>query len=99
MKRVSSKTLKRALKDWQNLANGHSPSPDDLADAPLLVDWEPRWTAAGVMYLVGQVRGHPKLRDGPRATSIILAADIDEGWARTISRYYQLGPQRGEILQ
>ncbi len=98
MKRVSSKTLKRALKDWEKLANGYSPSLNDLADAPLLVDWEPRWTATGVMFLVGQVRGHPKLQDGPCSTSLVLAVDVQEGWARTLSRYYRLGPQHGETL-
>lgn len=98
MSRVSAKTLKRALRDWEKLSNGHSPSPEDLSDAPLLTDWEPRWTATGLMYLVGEVRGHPKLADGPCSTSLVLAADVNEGWARTISRYYRLGPQRGEAL-
>ncbi|MHA6299911.1 DUF6634 family protein [Devosia sp. CAU 1758] len=98
MKRVSAKTLKRALRDWERLASGHSPSPEDLSNAPLLTDWEPRWTASGVMYLVGEVQGHPKLADGPCSTSLVLAADVREGWARTISRYYRLGPQRGETL-
>jgi hypothetical protein len=98
MKRVSAKTLKRALKDWDKLANGHTPGPVELSDAPLLVDWEPQWTATGLMRLVGLVRGHPRLPDEPCSTSIVLAADVREGWARTLSRYYRLGPQRGEIL-
>lgn len=98
MRRLSAKTLKRALKDWEKLASGHSPSSEDLSKAPMLTHWEPRWTTTGVMYLVGEVQGHPKLADGPCSTCLVLAADVREGWARTISRYYRLGPQRGETL-
>ncbi|WP_439605110.1 DUF6634 family protein [Shinella sp.] len=44
--------------------------------------------------------GHPSLGDSALAsTSIVLAIDINAGWARTVSRYYRLGPSREESVQ
>ena len=98
MKKISKKTLKRALQDLGMLSKGHSPNPADLANAPILYDWVPMWNSADLMQLEGEVRGHPTMPDGPCTTSVVLIADVREGWAHTVSRYYRLGPQRGEHL-
>ena len=49
--------------------------------------------------LIGVVSGHPSIADGWCTTSVVLAADEAAGWARTVSRYYRLGPRLGETLQ
>jgi hypothetical protein len=77
--------------DCERLAFGRPVSPILLAKAPILEDWLPTVTPLGVQ-LVGRVSGHPLHGDRAIATSPVWFADPDGGWARTLSRYYRLGP-------
>lgn len=87
--------MRRALVDLQRLQDGHEPSPDDLASAPLLNDW----CLLGP-YLAGVVTGHPVIADGDSCiTSMVLALASDRTWARTVSRFYRLGRPSGASVQ
>jgi hypothetical protein len=85
--------LERAGADLQRRQEGWVPAEQDLADAPVLVDWQPV-IAHGGLALAGIVSGHPGIAQGHRVlTSLLVAVDIGaEHWARTVSRFYQLGP-------
>lgn len=67
------------------------PSPEVLADAPVLRDWAAALEPSGVPCLVGTVTGHSMLEDGRRiCTSMLIALDPGGTWARTWSRWYRL---------
>lgn len=87
------------LREAARIAAGYVPNEADLAGAPLLSNWAVEAQFGGLVRLVGVVTGHPSLRDGWCTTSIVLAADEEAGWARTVSRYYRLGPKLGEVRQ
>lgn len=74
------------------------PDATTLAAAPRL----DRWTAIthrDAVSLLGCVTGHPRLRDGARATSSpLLRVAPAAGWARTWSRYYTLGREDPTFL-
>jgi hypothetical protein len=76
--------------DLAGIANGEAPAPSDLLGAPVLQAWTEVPYAAS--RLSGQGRGHPRLGD-PRnlTTSMAVVVNEQEGWARTLSRYYRLG--------
>ena len=73
---------------------GPNPTPprtaEDLDAAPIIEDWflgcrmEPA--------LVGTVIGHPTLLESPATTSGIYLLALELGYARTLSRFYKLGP-------
>jgi hypothetical protein len=67
-----------------------TPEPSLLDNAPLLLNW-----SAGGLFtpcLIGEVVNHPLLGNRPSIhTSQIVAANVEQGWARTWSRYYRLG--------
>lgn len=68
-------------------------SEDDLEGAPLIDDWVVAGDAEPC--LIGRVTGHPTIRDGRLiSTSLLLAISVQEGWARTLSRFYRLGRSR-----
>lgn len=91
-KQEQSERIAAGLAEWQKLQDGHVPGSKELDDAPILTDWGISGDA-----LVGLVTGHPRLEDGKLImTSPLLAIDLDMKWARTVSRYYQLGHMRGE---
>jgi uncharacterized protein DUF6634 len=77
--------------DCERLALGRPVSPILLAKAPLLEDWVPALTPQGVQ-LIGHVTGHPLLGDCAAATTPLWLADPDGAWARSLSRFYRLGP-------
>lgn len=77
--------------DCERLALGRPVSPILLAKAPLLEDWVPTVTPLGVR-LVGRVTGHPRLGNCAAATTPLWFADPDGVWARSLSRFYRLGP-------
>lgn len=83
--------LRTLADDCERLALGRKVLPILLAKAPLLEDWVPTVTALGVQ-LVGRVSGHPLHGDSAIVTSPLWFADPDGTWARTLSRYYRLGP-------
>lgn len=67
------------------------PTPEILADAPVLRDWLAALDFAGVPCLAGTVTGHPRLDDGKRIfTSVLVALDPGGEWARSRSRWYRL---------
>lgn len=67
------------------------PTPEALAEAPVLHNWLAAIDFAGVPCLAGTVTGHPKLDDGKRIfTSVLVALDPGGEWARSRSRWYRL---------
>ena len=82
-----------AILDIERLKQGWRPSPELLAGAPLLSDWDFVETfATGSTVLVGSVTGHPILgSDRFCTTSVLVAINTREwSWARTLSRFYRL---------
>jgi hypothetical protein len=79
---------------FELLRGGYSPSEDDLREAPVIDEWVAIITD-GNPSLYGKVYGHPSIPNGHRTlTSSLLAVHVAGGWARTYSRWYQLGEQR-----
>jgi hypothetical protein len=82
----------RAARDaLARIEKGESPTPEELAAAPLLEFWcvvvDPPFPV-----LQGVVTGHPHLADGATVgTSPLLWLADDRSAARTLSRYYRLG--------
>ena len=69
-----------------------TPSLEEFRDAPLLDEWSAGVGGDGCARLFGRVTGHPRLHEGARIyTSPYLQVDPAAGWARTWSRFYQLG--------
>jgi len=83
-------TLRRLADDLDRLRAGTAPSAEELANAPLIVDWRCVLTPVGLS-LAGFVAGHPLLGNRPARTSQLWAADADGRWVRTLTRYYRLG--------
>jgi hypothetical protein len=83
--------LRALADDCDRLERGRSVSPVVLQKAPLLEDWAPAITPQGVQ-LIGHVTGHPLLGDCAAVTTPLWFADPDGGWARSLSRFYRLGP-------
>ena len=67
------------------------PSENDLAEAPMLTYWRPHVSRHGAPILWGIASGHPRLKGGWITTSQLVAIDVEQGWARTASRWYALG--------
>ena len=86
-----ARRLRILADDCERLALGRPVSAILLQNAPLLEDWVPVVTPLGLR-LVGQVTGHPLHHDRAVATSPVWFADPDGTWARTLSRFYLLGP-------
>ncbi len=81
---------RRLAGDLALLASGAQPSPDALADAPILDWWTPAQRTTGA--LMGLVSGHPRIARGHTGlTTELFAIDPVFGWARTWSRFYRLG--------
>ncbi|MTE01936.1 ATP-dependent Lon protease [Paracoccus sp. YIM 132242] len=66
------------------------PDPEDLAAAPALDLWRPLATLDLALVLWGHVSGHPRFAPGPIVTSRLIALNRQDGWARTLSRWYRL---------
>lgn len=72
---------------------GAAPGPGDLDFAPALDDWSAGLTIGKFYNLDGVVSGHPTIVDGDVVfTSPLLNLASDLTWARTLSRFYILGP-------
>ena len=93
---LSREILEAGLREAARIAEGFVPGEAELAGAPVLSHWAVQAQPGGTVRLIGVVSGHPSIRDGWCTTSVVLAADINAGWARTVSRYYRLGPMLGE---
>lgn len=83
-------TLRRLADDLDRVRAGTAPTAQELATAPLIVDWRCVLTPVGLS-LAGFVAGHPLLGTCPARTSQLWAADTGGRWVRTLSRYYRLG--------
>jgi hypothetical protein len=83
--------LRALTDDCDRVERGRPVPPVVLQKAPLLTDWVPALTQQGVQ-LIGRVRGHPPLGDCAAATTPLWFADPDGAWARSLSRFYRLGP-------
>ncbi|MAU45421.1 MAG: hypothetical protein CMP09_11480 [Yangia sp.] len=74
------------------------PEPDDLQGAPMIDNWFLIWRDGDVVRADGDVHGHPTIDAPWVTTSPVLGYDYDfdreEGWLRTISRWYRLGQLR-----
>jgi hypothetical protein len=90
--------LRALADDCDRLERGRPVPPVLLQKAPLLTDWVPALTPQGVQ-LIGRVTGHPLLADCTAATTPLWFADPDGAWARSLSRFYRLGPplDRGDL--
>jgi hypothetical protein len=82
-------TLRRLADDLERVRAGTAPSAEDLAEAPLIVDWHCVLTPVGLS-LAGFVAGHPLLGTRPARTSQ-LWADAGGRRVRTLTRYYRVG--------
>ncbi|WP_048709321.1 DUF6634 family protein [Microvirga massiliensis] len=85
--------------DLARLRAGVLPNETELQDAPVLHDWrlviragEPLPSLTGIL-----AGAHPHATPGRRiVTSMVAALDIqNRHWARTVSRFYVLGPPEG----
>ncbi|MBZ6077362.1 DUF6634 family protein [Microvirga puerhi] len=83
--------LQRLAIDLTSIRDGCGPTEADLADAPFLVGWSRERRPA--YCLVGHAFGHPRLTGAgqPIMTSDLWVLNEEQGWARTISRWYRLG--------
>ncbi|SFN22355.1 hypothetical protein SAMN05216224_10324 [Thioclava dalianensis] len=86
------------FEDWIVSLSTCNPSIEDLADGPLLLRWCPI-KENGAPLLVGQVSGHPHLREGARVqTSPLMNLQPTESWARSCNRFYNLGERDDGFL-
>ena len=87
---VTIEKLRRLASDLSRIRSGKGPTRAEIVGAPVL-----DWWAVGIRpvpCLVGAVQGHPVLREQSRiVTSELFAIDPVRGWARTYSRFYELG--------
>jgi len=86
--------LLRLAADLQALRDGEGPTASDLEGAPLLSNWERGARPAACLF--GNVCDHPMLPGMGRSivTSDLWVLAADHRWARTLSRWYRLGPSR-----
>lgn len=86
--------LNGAVRDLERIQAGEAPTAQDLVRAPTLHRWRPvrlrNPDGAEAVVLSGTVTGHPDIPPGPATTSMIVAIDPGERWARTLSRWYRL---------
>ncbi len=79
----------------QAIRDGHPPTPEELATAPVLDDWVR--TTRPVRILEGRSYGHPSIPSGRLVRTSEVYATDGRTYARTLSRLYRLGtPAQGE---
>ncbi len=83
-------SLRSLADDLDRIRAGAAPRTEDLADAPLIVDWHGLLSPLGLR-LIGFVTGHPLLGNRPAMTSQLWTADPGGRWIRTLTRFYRLG--------
>lgn len=84
--------LEQLTLDIDRLAGGVFPDPDAIAAAPLLDQWAPSTRPARC--LIGECRDHPRLRGPLVVTTDLWIMAPEQGWCRTLGRYYRLGKRR-----
>lgn len=90
LKISNAETLETVLIALEAVKKG--PTNAELANAPLLEFWSPVLIDE-VPRLVGIAIGHPTLPRAEVSTSILLFLSADRTYARTLSRWYRLGPK------
>lgn len=93
----------RPFKNYGLLVRMHDwltdPVPEDLSSAPKLSDYTIAVDSMGLLRLVGQVSGHPRLGDRWITTSPIWQIDPHGTRARTSSRWYRLAARFRESVE
>ncbi|MGO6692536.1 hypothetical protein ACCS54_18730 [Rhizobium johnstonii] len=79
--------------------NTKAPNEDELAEAPLIENWDLRRAVLSKnrRQLHGVFHGHPEIVDGERGhSSDVIQIDTDEPprWAICTSRVYRLGTRK-----
>lgn len=81
-------TIERLAADLRSIDNGSGPTDDQLARAPLLLNWH--FASRPVLALEGLVMAHPRLGTQQVTTSQLYWVSDDRTSARTFSRFYRL---------
>lgn len=90
---ATAEQLEALAADLRRLAGGRYPDVQGRPGTPLMLKWGIGQRANSC--LDGIVYGHPLLPDGARMiSSEVYAIDRARGWARTASRFYEIGPAR-----
>jgi hypothetical protein len=84
--------LEKLASDLDRLGSGIMPSAAELADAPLIDQYMP--VTQPVPCLAGVCSDHPRLHGPLIMTTDIWVAAFEDGWVRTLGRYYRLGQPR-----
>lgn len=100
---IEEEDAKAQLKrDFESYLSGVQPSPEQLACAPLLENWQAvimQFSNASdslCMVMSGSVVNHPLLdHDRSIHTSQLIWLDRNRKWARTWNRVYRLGEPVG----
>lgn len=82
--------LRTLADDLERIAAGHIPSDAELGSAARLSLYE--LVKRPVLSLYGLNEFHPNLVGDTVQTTQIWVLNEEQGWARTYSRYYKLGP-------
>lgn len=90
--RETARRIHALSADLRRIKLGLSPTMGELDSAPRLDDWYLGYRFEPA--LVGNLVGHPELADGPVTTSAVYVLDGELGFARTLSRFYNLGKPR-----
>ena len=92
-RRTMAERLRELSDELQAIEDGVRPTPEELAGAPTLEEWEvvPKIVPA----LTGRVFGHPDFPAGRRITTSDLYASDGTTFARTMSRLYALARPAG----
>jgi hypothetical protein len=93
---LTQDAIAAGLRELARIKDGFTPGEAELSASPILSHWTIELSSGGLLYLIGEISGHPRLADGWCTTSAVLVADVEAG---TISRYYRLGPKLGESQQ
>lgn len=81
--------LRGLADDIARIREGSGPLAGELAAAPKIDRWRTVVTSQGV-HLIGRMKGHPRIGDGPGMTTGLWVADPSGSWVRTLSRFYVL---------
>lgn len=68
------------------------PTEDELSVAPYVNHYRLETIGKSVQQIYGRVHSHPTIDDRYVTTTPLFGFDPDAGWARSRSRWYQLGP-------
>lgn len=85
--------MKALIHDMEALLAGNGPTQETLEQAPVIGNWEP--AKRDIPCLYGTILNHPLLGEivPSGLTSQLWLLNLDQGWARTLSRFYRLGTQ------